>query len=307
MLKARSRSRSRSLPRRRVSQVSDDQPFMCLIPPLHAESVCGANSCELERVEKITGATFALTSSEESRDRIFLISGNETSKNEALGFILDRLRTCQGLSRSALGVFYMLVPERVAPMIIGKKGMVIREMKIESGCDISIEEEIVHGTVCRAIAFRGDFKETRSATNKVQRVVREYLSRGKITKVDFSVESAKSIKSSSSGNSSPSTRSSSGEMRLGIQLKGGKMLTNDIVNYLRLEWVDSQERKDVKFYISAIVAGKLTDPVLRQMRFEYDAQIDLSEDVKDILEVFGKKAAVISIFKRLSLMTNQHG
>ena len=190
---SRRRSRSRSVIRRSAS--TESQPYLCLVPVDLLGSVTETTH-EVDKIAKKTGAALKLNSQDHVKDLVDVvmsIKGTLNQKEDAIFEVIDYIRYCLKLADSDDGMFVMLIPEGVAPMIIGRKGATIREIREDSRCDVTLDEDPVKGTRYRAITLRGKFRETKSAVRLIQRIIDDYVTQGRLPKLHFDLNTTPAI------------------------------------------------------------------------------------------------------------------
>ena len=196
----RERSRSRSQRRRsdehQPSRVRSDAdknvfyvPYRCLIPPECAGYLIGTGASLLKRLTEDTGAHITVihkdASPKDLTDRIVVITGPLRSRNEALGWILERVRKYYDKDERDRDMFACLIPDIAAPMVIGSRGTVVRKIRDESGADVDVQSKSPPGMSDRGVVIKGTVRETVAAIADVNRIVQEYVEKGKLTKSHF--------------------------------------------------------------------------------------------------------------------------
>ena len=197
----RDRSRSRSLRRRpdhshnRSGRSSTETgnffvPYRCLIPPECAGYVIGTGATLLKRVTEDTGAHISVIQKDASpkglSDRIVVISGSLRSRNDALCWMIERIRKYFDKTDRDRDMFVCLIPDTAAPLVIGARGAVIKKIRDDSGADIDIPSSAAPGLSDRGITIKGSVRETVAAISDLNEILQEYIGKGRLVRSDFS-------------------------------------------------------------------------------------------------------------------------
>jgi len=279
----RERSRSRSQRRR-----SDDRaplaysssnsgsdfwvPYRCLIPPDCAGYLIGTGATLLKRLSEDTGAHVSVIHKDQSpkglNDRIIVITGSMRSRNEALGWILERIRKFYDKDDRDREMFVCLIPDSSAPMVIGGRGACIRKIRDESGADVDVPSKNAPGMNDRGILIKGSVRETVSAVSEINRIVQEYVEKGRLVKSDFE------FCDKFPGPSTDRSRASSPEVRRSRPDTPDDMPKFDVAD-------DYVSRLPARFLITTEQADWLTSPSivekLREIETRFKTQINITD------------------------------
>lgn len=164
-------------------------PYRCLIPPECAGFLIGTGATLLKRISEDTGAHVSVVHKDQSPkgldDRIVVITGSMKARNEALGWILERIRKYYDKDDRSKEMFVCLIPDTSAPMVIGGRGACIRKIREDSGADIDVPSKNAPGMNDRGILIKGSVRETVTAVSEINRIVQEYVEKGRLVKSDF--------------------------------------------------------------------------------------------------------------------------
>lgn len=191
---SRSRSRkrgSRASERPRIPSVDNKfhVPYRCLIPPDAAGSIIGKSAVLLRDLVDETGVEVQVLRPDENplglEDRIVILNGPHQAKDDALAWLLNRLREHFNKRSDDNMTFVSFIPMSISSVIIGNKGSTIRDLTNQSGAEIGISKERVRDTPDAAVTLRGRPSGIVRAMSLIHRIVQNLHDRGELRERDF--------------------------------------------------------------------------------------------------------------------------
>lgn len=164
-------------------------PWRALLPVDAVQEVAGPNGSGLRQISDATGAGVDISKDGETpaslSDKICTISGSIEQKEAACRRIVDKLRTLQEVADQEPGVFVIIVPSNAAPVVVGSRGVQIKEVIELSGAEISVGKENILGMVDQPIGITGTGGQVVSAVSKINAILQDLADRGRLQPSDF--------------------------------------------------------------------------------------------------------------------------
>ena len=149
----------------------------------------GKNGVLLKELVSETGAEVHVLRAEENprglEDRIMTLQGSPRVKDAALNWVLARLREYSRKSESDKSVFVCLVPEIAGPLVVGSRGVTVRELSAKSGAEIDVGKEVIKGTKDIAVTLKGRGGDISSAMSRMHSLLQSCADNGKLVARDF--------------------------------------------------------------------------------------------------------------------------
>eukprot|EP00929_Paragymnodinium_shiwhaense_P105492 TRINITY_DN70558_c0_g1_i1.p1 TRINITY_DN70558_c0_g1~~TRINITY_DN70558_c0_g1_i1.p1 ORF type:complete len:767 (+),score=157.03 TRINITY_DN70558_c0_g1_i1:103-2403(+) len=165
-------------------------PWRCLLPSEAVDFVTYNGNAILRELSDLHGAMIDVSGERDSpprlSDRILTISGLAEQKEGACRGIVDKLRRLQDLqSPEELGIFVIILPAAAIPVVVGAKGVTIKEIIEGSRVELSIGKENVMGMPDTPIGLEGTALQVVGAVAAIHRVVQDMADRGRLQPSDF--------------------------------------------------------------------------------------------------------------------------
>ena len=136
-----------------------------------------------------TGAEVQVLRAEENPkgldDRIVILNGTEKSKQNALAWVLSRLREHFKKRIDDPMTFVCLIPSAASPVIVGSRGQAINDIMRRTKVDMAIAKDRVRGTSDSPVTIKGRSDSIVDAMAAVSKITQGLVDNGKLGKRDF--------------------------------------------------------------------------------------------------------------------------
>eukprot|EP00922_Rhytidocystis_sp_ex-Travisia-forbesii_P053254 GHVS01078968.1.p2 GENE.GHVS01078968.1~~GHVS01078968.1.p2 ORF type:complete len:767 (+),score=171.27 GHVS01078968.1:140-2440(+) len=166
-------------------------PYRLLLPHHSVGFVVGKSGTTVRDIQTESGASIQFEK-ESTRggalaDKIVTVDGSVAAKDKAVELILQKLR---GLARlhdiDGKEAIVIVVPHRAVPMLIGPNGHHIRELCMQSQCELQIHREQVYQPAECAISVRStDLHNLVVGVSCVNKALSDMVDKQKLGEADF--------------------------------------------------------------------------------------------------------------------------